>query len=176
MLEFLSANLPLVLCFLFGVGLLVAEVFMPGFGVAGISGILLELACIVLTYLYHGGLAALGVTIVISYLLRRAVLSHAGRSASQGTDNLGRRRRTSLPPHRDPHVGQYVRLVPFSMEEVNHGAGFRQASPTGGCNHGHGIPGRRQSDVRLLERNGNATQTAAQTALRHPGPAGGTPT
>ena len=83
MLEFLSANLPLVLCFLFGVGLLVAEVFMPGFGVAGISGILLELACIVLTYLYHGGLAALGVTIVILAVIGIAV-SLSLRSATKG--------------------------------------------------------------------------------------------
>ena len=83
MLEFLSANLPLVLCFLFGVGLLVAEVFMPGFGVAGISGILLELACIVLTYLYHGGLAALGVTIVILAVIGIAI-SLSLRSATKG--------------------------------------------------------------------------------------------
>ena len=83
MLEFLSANLPIFLCFLFGIGLLVAEVFMPGFGVAGISGIVLELACIVITYVYHGGLAALGVTIIILAVIG-ITISLSLRSATKG--------------------------------------------------------------------------------------------
>ena len=37
MIEFFAANLPIVLCFVIGVGLLVAEVFMPGFGVAALG-------------------------------------------------------------------------------------------------------------------------------------------
>lgn len=65
MIEFFAANLPIVICFLIGVALLVAEVFMPGFGVAGISGIVLEIISIVLTYLKYGGLAGLGLTVVI---------------------------------------------------------------------------------------------------------------
>ena len=65
MIEFFAANLPIVLCFIIGVGLLVAEVFMPGFGVAGISGIVLEIISIVMTYVKYGGLAALGLTVVI---------------------------------------------------------------------------------------------------------------
>ena len=62
---FLLENLPILLCFLFGVALLIVEVFLPGFGLPGISGIVLEGAAIVLTYLWHGGLAALGVTVLI---------------------------------------------------------------------------------------------------------------
>ena len=38
---FLLENLPILLCFLFGVVLLIVEVFMPGFGLPGISGIIL---------------------------------------------------------------------------------------------------------------------------------------
>ncbi len=34
-MEFLSSNLPLILFFLAGFGLLLAEAFMPGIGIAG---------------------------------------------------------------------------------------------------------------------------------------------
>lgn len=83
MLEFLSANLPIVVCFLFGIGLLIAEVFMPGFGLPGISGVILEIVAIVLTYLGHGGLAALGMTLVILAVMAIAI-SASLRSASKG--------------------------------------------------------------------------------------------
>ena len=49
MWELLLANLPIVACFLLGLGLLTVEVFMPGFGLPGISGIILEVVTIVLT-------------------------------------------------------------------------------------------------------------------------------
>lgn len=83
MIDFLSANLAIVICFIIGVALLVAEVFMPGFGVAGITGILLEIACIVLTYLRYGGLAALGVTIVVLAVTGISI-SVSLRSATKG--------------------------------------------------------------------------------------------
>ena len=80
---FLLENLPILLCFLFGVVLLIVEVFMPGFGLPGISGIILEGAAIVLTYLWHGGLAALGVTVLILAIVAVAI-SLALRSANRG--------------------------------------------------------------------------------------------
>ena len=40
-METLLANWPMFLCFLLGVGMLVLEAFMPGFGLPGISGIVL---------------------------------------------------------------------------------------------------------------------------------------
>lgn len=83
MIEFFAANLPIVLCFIIGVGLLVAEVFMPGFGVAGISGIVLEIISIVLTYLKYGGLAALGLTVVILAVIG-ITISVSLRSATKG--------------------------------------------------------------------------------------------
>ncbi|MEG0125671.1 MAG: hypothetical protein RR816_06275, partial [Clostridia bacterium] len=64
-MEMILANLPILLCFVLGIVLLIIEVFMPGFGLPGISGVLLEIAAIVMTYLWHGGLAALGVTLII---------------------------------------------------------------------------------------------------------------
>ena len=83
MWELVIENIPILLCFLFGIGLLIVEVFMPGFGLPGISGIILEGAAIVLTYLWHGGLAALGVTLIILAIVALAI-SLALRSANRG--------------------------------------------------------------------------------------------
>ena len=49
MLEWIAVNLPLLVCFLVGIGLLVLEAFMPGFGLPGISGIVMEIVAIALT-------------------------------------------------------------------------------------------------------------------------------
>ena len=83
MWELLLANLPIVACFLLGLGLLIVEVFMPGFGLPGISGIILEVVTIVLTYLWHGGLAALGMTLIILAVVG-IVISLALRSVNKG--------------------------------------------------------------------------------------------
>ena len=83
MLEFLLANLPIVICFIVGVGLLVLEVFLPGFGVPGITGIALEVAAIVLIYLGHGPLAALGMTILVLAIIALAI-SLSLRSVTKG--------------------------------------------------------------------------------------------
>ena len=69
MLEIILQNLPILICFVFGLGLLIVEVFMPGFGLPGVSGIVLEIVSIVLTYMRHGGLAALGMTLITLALL-----------------------------------------------------------------------------------------------------------
>ncbi|MCI5956617.1 MAG: hypothetical protein MRZ54_06515 [Clostridiales bacterium] len=82
-MELLLANLPIFVCFLLGLGLLIVEVFMPGFGLPGISGIILEVVSIVFTYLWHGGLAALGMTLVILAVVA-IVISLALRSVNKG--------------------------------------------------------------------------------------------
>lgn len=64
-MDFILANLPIIICFLLGIGLLVVEVFLPGFGVPGITGIILQVVSVVLTYKNHGPVAALGMTIVV---------------------------------------------------------------------------------------------------------------
>lgn len=96
MLEIILANLPILLCFLLGLVFLTAEVFMPGFGLSGIAGIALEIVTIVLTFRTHGGLAALGITliilavmaIVISIALRHfrksSIILNDTESASEG--------------------------------------------------------------------------------------------
>ena len=81
--QFLVTNLPILICIIFGTGLIVLEAFMPGFGIPGISGILLEIASIVLTYLHYGALSALGITLIILSLVA-IVLSISLRSAAKG--------------------------------------------------------------------------------------------
>lgn len=83
MSEILIQNLPILVCFLLGLGMLIVEVFMPGFGLPGISGILLEAAAVVITYIRHGGLAALGMTLVMLACIAVAI-SLALRSAQKG--------------------------------------------------------------------------------------------
>jgi len=83
MIDFLSSNLAILLFFLAGTALLVIEVFMPGFGIAGISGIVLECVGIVLMLVQHGPLAALGLTILVLALIG-IVISITLRSATKG--------------------------------------------------------------------------------------------
>ena len=83
MLEFIAANLPILICFLIGIGLMVLEAFMPGFGLPGISGIILEVVAVVLTWMNHGPVAALGMTLIILSILAIAI-SMSLRLAANG--------------------------------------------------------------------------------------------
>ena len=83
MLEWIAVNLPLLVCFLVGIGLLVLEAFMPGFGLPGISGIVMEIVAIALTWVNHGPVAALGLTIIVLSLIAIAI-SMSLRSATRG--------------------------------------------------------------------------------------------
>ena len=83
MLEFIAANLPILICFLIGIGLMVLEAFMPGFGLPGISGIILEVVAVSLTWMNHGPVAALGMTLIILSILAIAI-SMSLRSAANG--------------------------------------------------------------------------------------------
>ena len=78
---FLLENLPILLCFLFGVVLLIVEVFMPGFGLPGIAGIVLSVMGIVFMAdsVLEGLIAAL-----IELALLCVAFSFAIRSAAKG--------------------------------------------------------------------------------------------
>ncbi|MBE5780143.1 MAG: hypothetical protein E7331_12560 [Clostridiales bacterium] len=80
---FIIENLPILVCFLCGLGLLIAEVFMPGFGLPGIGGIILEGAAIYFAYRTHGSLAALIITVIILAVIA-VVIGLALRSAKNG--------------------------------------------------------------------------------------------
>lgn len=83
MLELIAANLPIMISFIIGIVLIVLEAFMPGFGLPGISGIILEVVAVVLTWLYHGPMAALGMTLIILSIDAIAI-SVSLRSAANG--------------------------------------------------------------------------------------------
>lgn len=72
-MDLFASNLLLILLFAVGTGLVITEAFIPGFGIAGISGIVLEIAAIILTGRRFGTgpalLALLGVLIVIGLMV-----------------------------------------------------------------------------------------------------------
>lgn len=83
MLATLSANLPIGLCLLLGAGLMVLEIFLPGFGLPGVSGIVLIGAGVVMAAIQHGMLLAVVILIVVIALLA-LVISWVMRSAAKG--------------------------------------------------------------------------------------------
>lgn len=86
MVEMLIANLPMVLCLLLGMGLIIVEVFLPGFGLPGISGIVLICVGTVLASMHFGSLTAVGILLVIIAVLA-VLVSWVLRSAAKGDMN-----------------------------------------------------------------------------------------
>lgn len=83
MADFLVTNLPIILCVLAGMALVTLEALLPGFGVPGISGIILLVVGMGLTISAHGILVGLGLLIVIIAILA-VVISIALKSAANG--------------------------------------------------------------------------------------------
>lgn len=82
-MAFIYANFSIILCLIAGIGLIVLEVFLPGFGVPGISGLVLMTIGLVLTMTNYGAIAALGMLIITIAIVTIAV-SLSLRSASKG--------------------------------------------------------------------------------------------
>ena len=83
MLELIAANLPIIICFVVGVGLLILEAFMPGFGAAGITGVVLEIITLVMTWFEHGPVATLAM-LMIELLVLAIAISTSLRSIASG--------------------------------------------------------------------------------------------
>lgn len=81
LLSIISLNWPSAICILIGFGLVVLELFLPGFGVPGISGIALLLAGVVLA---ANSILEAVLLVIIIVLLLCLVLSLFLRSASKG--------------------------------------------------------------------------------------------
>ena len=79
----LSIHLPLILFFLGGFALLLAEAFMPGFGIAGTLGIVLELLAVYYVWRGFGIVAAVCFTLVVLVLIGLTVF-FSYRSAMKG--------------------------------------------------------------------------------------------
>ena len=75
--------IPIIICVLAGVILLIVEAFMPGFGVPGISGIILLLAGVAMTWYEYGAMVGLGTTVGVLWLVGVAI-SVSLKSASSG--------------------------------------------------------------------------------------------
>lgn len=83
MIEMLMTNLPTLLCLILGMCLIVVEVFLPGFGLPGVSGIALVGVGVVLVNMHFGATTAVGallviiavLAVIISWVLRYAAHS-----------------------------------------------------------------------------------------------------
>lgn len=82
-LELIAANLPIIICFILGIGLLMLEAFMPGFGAPGITGVVLEVIALVLLWFNHGPLATLAGLLIVLLVLAIAI-SMSLKSATSG--------------------------------------------------------------------------------------------
>ena len=82
-LNVIVLNLPLILCLLAGVSLLVVEVFAPGFGLPGISGLILTVVGVVITWNTYGAVAGLAATL-IALALAGIAISMSLKSAANG--------------------------------------------------------------------------------------------
>lgn len=85
-MDLLLSNLHVVLCFIVGTALLITEVFLPGFGGAGIAGVVLEAAAIAMAWFSMGPVAALVVTIVALAVLA-VTISFSLHSIAKGKLN-----------------------------------------------------------------------------------------
>ena len=73
-LQFIVTNLPMILCLIVGVGLLVLEVFLPGFGLPGLSGVALLTVGVVIAWVNHGEVVGLAASVCHAHdALPRAV-------------------------------------------------------------------------------------------------------
>ena len=84
-----ALNLIMIIGFVLGSGLIIVEAFIPGFGIAGIAGIILEIAAIIFTNTWFGlswsliatfiVLLFIGITVFLSY--RSAMKGRLSKSA-----------------------------------------------------------------------------------------------
>ncbi|MBR3494004.1 MAG: hypothetical protein IKH38_01125 [Clostridia bacterium] len=83
MLEWIAANIPVIICAVAGIGLLILEMFIPGFGVAGLSGIALEIAAVVVAWVNNTPMVAL-IVLMAELTVAAIILSISLRSAAKG--------------------------------------------------------------------------------------------
>ena len=78
-----TGTLIMILCYVFGSGLIIMEAFMPGFGGAGIAGLILEIAAIIMTNTYFGlTWSLIGTFLVLLFIGIAVFVSY--RSAMKG--------------------------------------------------------------------------------------------
>lgn len=85
----IAANIPMTLCLLMGALLLVAEVFLPGVGLPGISGVVLVAVGVGLAWMAFGPLVAVAILLVLVAVLA-VLVSSMVNAASKGNGRYGR--------------------------------------------------------------------------------------
>ncbi|MBR3796990.1 MAG: NfeD family protein [Clostridia bacterium] len=103
----IAANIPMTLCLLFGALLLVAEVFLPGFGLPGIAGIVFVAVGVVLAWLTFGPLVAVAVLLVLIAVLA-VLVTWVVNAASEGK---GRYCRIFLKEKDELHINQDMEVL-----------------------------------------------------------------
>ena len=102
----LIANVPTALCLLLGMILIIVEVFLPGFGLPGISGIALVGVGILMVGWHFGTLTAVAVLLVLIAVLA-LLISWVLRQASSGKGRHGElflREKSDYELHEDMQV------------------------------------------------------------------------
>lgn len=82
-MDFILNNLPILICAVVGIGLIIVELFMPGFGIPGISGIVLLIVAAAFTWNQYGYVAGLGVSLILLVIVGAAIYISI-RSATKG--------------------------------------------------------------------------------------------
>lgn len=82
-MDWIVANLDIILTVFFGFVLLLIEALIPGFGIAGTLGIILNIIGIYFTWKSFGTIAGVGLTLVV-FLVFLLVVSLSVRSARKG--------------------------------------------------------------------------------------------
>ncbi|MDD2562558.1 MAG: NfeD family protein [Eubacteriales bacterium] len=82
-MDFILNNLPILICAVVGIGLIIVELFMPGFGIPGISGIVLLIMAAAFTWNQYGYIAGLGVSLILLVIVGAAIYISI-RSATKG--------------------------------------------------------------------------------------------
>ena len=106
MIANLMAYLPVLLCLLIGAALMIVEVFLPGFGLPGISGIVLIGAGVAMLWLKAGALVALATLVVVIAVLA-VFVSYMTRRASEG----GAHARVFLREKEDLHAHEDMQVL-----------------------------------------------------------------
>lgn len=103
----MMTNLPVGLCLLLGAGLIIVEVFLPGFGLPGIAGLVLIAAGVLLAAFHFGTSAAVAVLLITAAILA-VVITFLLRHASQGGMN---RSKLFLNDKEELHSGKDMQVL-----------------------------------------------------------------
>ncbi|MDO5021765.1 MAG: NfeD family protein [Eubacteriales bacterium] len=82
-MEFIAENISIIISLLVATVLLIIEMYMPGVGVPGVSGVVFMLIGVFIAWRQHGALAGLGVLLIAIALVSLAVII-AMRSTAKG--------------------------------------------------------------------------------------------